>query len=173
MIAIARERVPSGRFAVGSILSAELTECVAVAAVGECLNYLFDAGHSLPALEGLFRRTHDALAPGGMLLLDVAEPGRVPGGRRRSSVEATDWAVLVESEEDPNTHILTRRMTTFRQMGTLFRRDRETHRQLLIPRSRVKASLRAIGFRARNLGGYGALRFPKGLAGFLARKVAS
>ena len=45
MISIARRKVAGARFEVGSIFSAGLTECVAVAAVGECLNYLFDAGH--------------------------------------------------------------------------------------------------------------------------------
>jgi SAM-dependent methyltransferase len=172
MVSIARKRVPEARFEVGSILSAELTECVAVAAVGECLNYLFDPRHSMPVLDQLFRRIHKVLVPGGILLFDTAEPGRVPGGGpRRSFMEGEDWVVLVESEENADDHILTRRMTTFRQVGELFRRSRETHRQRLIPRGKVKATLRAIGFRVRTLGGYEALRFPTGRAGFLARKV--
>ncbi len=172
MVSIARNRVPGARFEVGSILSAALSECVGVAAVGECLNYLFDDRHSMPAIDGLFRRIHEALVPGGILLLDVAEPGRVPGGGPvRRFMEGDDWAVLVESDEEAGDHILTRRITTFRRVGELFRRDRETHRQRLIPRGEVKDSLRAIGFRVRILGGYGTLRFPAGLVGFLARKA--
>jgi SAM-dependent methyltransferase len=172
MVSIARERVPGARFEVGSILSAGWDECVGVAAVGECLNYLFDPGHTMPAIDGLLRRIHEALVPGGILLLDVAEPGRVPGGGpRRSFMEGADWAVLAESAEDADDHIRTRRITTFRRVGELFRRDRETHRQRLIPRGEVKESLRAIGFRVRILGGYGSLRFPTGLVGFLARKA--
>ena len=44
MVALAREHVPQATFRVESLLSAELPSCVAVAAVGECLNYLFDDG---------------------------------------------------------------------------------------------------------------------------------
>src|SRR5262245_50867094 len=39
LLALARRRVPGGRFRVESVLAAELPPCVAVAAVGECLNY--------------------------------------------------------------------------------------------------------------------------------------
>jgi len=41
-LALARRRVPAGVFRVGSLLFAELPPCVAVAAVGEGFNYLFD-----------------------------------------------------------------------------------------------------------------------------------
>src|SRR5262245_18116996 len=53
MIDLARQRVPKGVFRVQSLLAAELPPCVAVAAVGECLNYLFDPGHSLEAVRQL------------------------------------------------------------------------------------------------------------------------
>ena len=84
-----------------SLLSADLPRCVAVAAVGECLNYLFDPGNTRPKLVKLFRRIHAALEPGGLFILDVAEPGRVSGaGPQRTYVEGKDWAVLVTNEED-------------------------------------------------------------------------
>lgn len=172
MISIARERVPGARFEVGSILSAELTECVAVAAIGECLNYLFDASHSMSAIDDLFHRIRDVLKTGGILLFDVAGPGRVPaGGPRRGFVEGSDWAVLFESEEDQDSQILTRRITTFRQVGRLYRRGHETHRQRLIPRDKVQTTLRALGFDVQILNAYGPLQFPTGLVGFLARKA--
>ncbi len=135
------------------------------------MNYLFDADHSLAAIDELLERIHAALLPGGILLLDVAEPGRVPGsGPRRTWVEGADWAVLVESEEHAETQTLTRQITSFRQVGSLSRRDRETHRLRLIPRARIDATLRATGFAVEVLGGYGTLQFPAGLVGFLARK---
>src|SRR5579859_3018566 len=46
MVALARKRVPSGQFRVESLLTADLSRCVAVAAVGECVNYLFDERNS-------------------------------------------------------------------------------------------------------------------------------
>jgi SAM-dependent methyltransferase len=171
MVALARKHVPRGEFRVESLLSAELPRCVAVAAVGECLNYLFDEGNTTPKLVKLFRRIHRALAPGGLFILDVAEPGRVPGpGPRRTYMEGKDWAVLVTNEEDRRHRFLTRRITSFRRVGELYRRDHEVHRQRLIARSEVTGQLRGIGFRVRSLRGYGPLRFGPGHAGLLARK---
>jgi SAM-dependent methyltransferase len=172
MIALARDRVPGGSFRVASLLSTELPTCIAVAAVGEPLNYLFDRGHTATALGKVLRRIHRALQPGGLFLGDIAGPGRVPGQiPRRIFAEGCDWAVLVTIEEDPRTRVLTRRITSFRRVGDLYRRDEEIHRQRLIPRSELTDRLRKIGFRVRTLRGYGALRFPPGLAGFLARKI--
>ena len=104
-------------------------------------------------------------------VFDVAGPGRVPGkGPRRAFAEGDDWAVLVTAEEDTGSRILTRSITSFRQVGELFRRDREVHRQRLIPPAEMTQELRAIGYRVRVLRGHGSERFPAGLTGFLARK---
>ena len=52
-------------------------------------------------LVSLFRRIYGALCPGGLLLFDVAEPGRVPGsGSSRTFVEGEGWAVHVAVEGD-------------------------------------------------------------------------
>lgn len=171
MIALARERVRGGRFEVTSLLTADLPPCVAVCAVGECVNYLFDPGNAGRALPRLFRRIHDALRPGGLFLFDVAGPGRAPGpGHYRNYTEGDGWAVLVTGEEDRRRGILTRWITTFRQVGELYRRDHEVHRLRLLPRAEVLAQLRAVGFRLRTLAGYGPQRFGRGHFGFLARK---
>ena len=88
MVEMARGRVPEGRFVERSILSLEFPPCVAVAAVGECFNYLFDEGNTEEALGDLLRRIHEALTPGGVLLFDVAGPGRAPGpGPSRTHAE--------------------------------------------------------------------------------------
>jgi SAM-dependent methyltransferase len=172
MIALAQNRVPEGSFRVGSLLATELPACVAVAAVGEPLNYLFDRDNSAVVLRKLLRRIHRALEPGGLFLGDVAGPGRGLGkGPRRIFAEGDDWAVLVTSEEDQRTQMLTRRIISFRRVGELYRRDEEFHEQRLIPPSHLTDSLRTTGFRVRTLRGYGALPFPPGLTGFLARKV--
>ena len=73
------------------------------------------------------------------------------------------------SEEDDRHRLLTRRITSFRRVGELFRRDHEVHRQRLIARSEVAGQLRSIGFRVRALQGYGELRFGRGHAGMIAR----
>jgi SAM-dependent methyltransferase len=171
MISLARERVPRGRFRVESLLTAQIPRCVAVAAVGECLNYLFDESNNLKVLAQLFRRVYQALTPDGLLLLDVAGPGRVPGpGPRRVFAEGDDWAVLSVNEEDRRHEFLTRRITSFRRVGDLYRRDQETHRQRLFKQKVIVLELRKTGFRVRILAGYGPLRFGPGQYALLARK---
>jgi SAM-dependent methyltransferase len=171
MIALARAHVPGGSFHVASVLSTEIPRCIAVAAVGEVFNYLFDSENNATRFAQLLRRIHSALVPGGLLLFDVAGPGRVPGrGPRRAYAEGDDWAVLVTVEEDAHRGTLTRSITTFRQVGDLYRRDREVHCQRLIPPAELAQELRAIGYRVRVVRGHGSERFPPGLTGFLARK---
>ncbi len=170
MVALARRRVPSGRFVVGSFLTEELPPCVAVAAVGEIFNYLFDKGNTERQLEKVFRRVHRALALDGVLLFDVAGPGRGGAGGRQAFREGDDWAVLVTVAEDRERRLLTREITTFRKVGDLYRRDYELHRQRLYEPAAMAARLRAVGFRVRRLAAYGPLRLARGHAAFLARK---
>ncbi len=171
MIDIARERVPTADFRVRSFLSAKLPQCAAVTAIGEILNYLFDQRNTERALALFFRRVHDALDAGGLFIFDVATPGRVLGdGPQKSYRENGDWAVLVEAEEDKTRRRLTRRITSFRRVGDLFRRDHEVHRLRLFHPPKLTRQLRAAGFRVRTLSSYGELEFPAGLVGFHARK---
>jgi SAM-dependent methyltransferase len=67
-VALARQRVPRGQFRVESLLTTPLPRCVAVAAVGECVNYLFDAGHSWDGVRQMLARAFEALVPGGVLV---------------------------------------------------------------------------------------------------------
>lgn len=171
MVRLARKRVPDGEFRVGSFLAAELPPCIAVTAIGEVFNYLFDRRNTQAQLTRLFRRVHRALQPGGLFMFDGAEPGRiVGGGRRRYGLEGSGWACLVDAEEDPRSRILTRRITSFRKVGPLFRREHEVHRLRLFDRPQIVAELRALGFRVRTLRSYGELKFPPGYVAFLCRK---
>jgi SAM-dependent methyltransferase len=168
MLRLARKRAPRARFNQGSLFQTKLPACVAVCAIGECINYLFDR-RGTTQLEEFFRRVHHALSPGGVLVFDVAEPGR---GVRRSLLhsEGEDWAILVRKEEDVRRKILTRRMTIFRKVGHLYRRSGEVHRQSLHSAARIAKALAAAGFDVTRLRGYGKQRFAPGRAGFVARK---
>jgi len=170
MIELSRRRVPQGTFHRASVLDVEIPSCVAVTAVGEIFNYLFDRRHSLARLRELFRRVHRALVPGGLFLFDVALVGRVPEGTRRSYSEKGDWACLYEAEEDRRKKVLTRRITTFRKVGPSYRRDHEVHRLRLFDRDGLAVPLRKLGFRVRAVRRYGELRFPPGYIAFVARK---
>jgi SAM-dependent methyltransferase len=169
MLRIARVRVPQARFLRASYLSAKLPPCEAITALGECFNFLFDETNRPAELLRFFGRVHEALGPGGVFAFDVATPGRGRGPCQRHH-QGTDWAVLVEKEEDERKSILTRRITTFRRVGRLYRREVEVHSLRLYRTADLESALRQLGFRTRRLRGYGEFRFPHGWAGLLARK---
>jgi SAM-dependent methyltransferase len=170
MIALARRRAPAAEFRVASLLTAELPSCVAVTSIGECLNFRFDR-NTATARQRLFQRIHRALQPGGLLVFDVLQPGFL----RRAAVqrrcrEGPDWAVLVEVEEDRRRARLTRRITSFRKIGRLYRRDSERHEVQLLRAAELASQLRQVGFRVTRLRGYGQLRFQGPHIGLAARK---
>jgi SAM-dependent methyltransferase len=171
MVELSRKRVPRAEFRCESFLTAELPQCVAVTAIGEIFNYLFDARNTETQLRKLFRRVYNALLDGGLFVFDVATIGRVPEGRRRGYVEGPDWACLVEAQEDRRRKTLVRRITSFRKQKDHYRRDHEVHRLRLYERAWLTASLRAVGFRVRTVDRYGELEFPPGYVGLVARKA--
>lgn len=173
MIAIARRRVPDAEFRVGSLFEADIPPCDAVTSIGEVLNYLFDPGHDHQTLVRLFRRVYDALASDGVFVFDVAEPGQVTRGiTARGFSEGEYWVVLVEKEEDRERGMLTRRITSFRKVGDLYRRADEVHRLRLYTSTAIAGELRRVGFRVRTMRSYGRYRLPRAHAAFVARKPA-
>ena len=73
MLALARREAPAARFRRGSFLDGELPPCAGVLAAGEVLAY------TERSLDPLFRRVRRALAPGGVFVLDLPGPARLPG----------------------------------------------------------------------------------------------
>jgi hypothetical protein len=143
-----------------------------VTSIGECVNYLFDRQREpIAALTKLFRRIHRALRPGGVFIFDFLEPALLrrkdPPRRFR---EGDDWSVLVEIETDQQRKQITRHITSFRQVGKLFRRDRESHRVQLLDGQALAAQLRTSDFLVTRLRGYGDMQFAVGHAGLLASK---
>jgi SAM-dependent methyltransferase len=155
MLALARRCAPGARFIQASAEGAPLPDrCAAIVAVGEVLNY------GPESLDSVFARAAEALTAGGLLVFDLAGPGRIPsGGPVRSFAEGDDWAILVETDEDASTEALTRRMTTFREVDGKWRRGHETHRQRLYRPGDVAGRLRELGFRVRIRRGYAGRRF--------------
>jgi SAM-dependent methyltransferase len=171
MLALAAKRSPQAEFRHESFISADLPQCVAITAIGEVFNYLFDRRNRGEQLSGVIGRAYEALCPGGLFLFDVAEPGRVRGsGPQRGYAEGPGWACLYTAEEDHRRQRLTRTITTFRRFGESYCREHEVHRLRLYHRSDVLKQLRSAGFQARTLRGYARFRFPEGWVGFLARK---
>jgi SAM-dependent methyltransferase len=173
MIEIARRRVSDAEFRVGSLFEAEIPPCVAVTSLGKVLNYLFDPNNDGQRLVGLFRRVYSALAPGGVFVFDVADPGQVARGTAaRGFSEGEDWVVVLEKEEDAERRMLIRRITSFRRVGEHYRRDDEVHRLRLYESSEIARELRRVGFRVRTMRAYGRYRLPRAHVAFVARKPA-
>jgi len=169
MIWLSRKRAPEAEFRVGSLFGAVIPPCGAVTAVSEVINYLFDPDNGGRRLLRLFQRVYEALAPGGVFVFDAAGPGQVAQGIvSRSFTEGTDWVVLVEKEEQQR--VLTRRISTFRKVGELYRRDDEVHRQRLYEASEIAGELRGVGFEVRTMPGYGRYLLPNAHSAFVARK---
>jgi len=182
MIALARKRAPAARFRRESLWVARLEPCVAVAAIGECLNYLSLSRSTQDACAPrsdrppasrearLFRNIFDALQADGILLFDILGPEGLPQEPRRTFIQGDDWAVLTTTSSERRRSLLARRITSFRRVGDLYRRDDEVHRQRPLQVSVMNSYLRAAGFTVRNLSGYAEAGFLPGRAGFLARK---
>ncbi len=169
MVQQARPRVPEAEFRMGSFVSVELPNCLAVTAIGEVLCYGLDPKNDERAREELFGRVHRALAPRGLFLFDIATPERgTPGPPRRIFSEGPDWAALVEIRVEKG--LLKRYTTSFRKAGELYRRSHEVHQIALIEPASVLKSLEAAGFETQVIPAYGTAPLPEGLVAFLARK---
>lgn len=170
MIELARQRVPEAEFRVDSWVTAEVPPCIAVAAIGEVFNYRFDKHAGPASIRQWLERVHAALEPGGLLLFDVAGPGRVPGGGMRTWAAGDDWAVLIDAREDTTLDLVTRSITTFRRAGDHYRRDHETHHLRLYAREEVEMWLAGTGFAVQTRGGYAPVRPLPGSSVFAAMK---
>jgi SAM-dependent methyltransferase len=169
MIEIARQRVPEAKFHVQSFVEFPIPACRAVTALGEVFNYLFDPNNSLRTLRRVCQRIFDTLIPKGLLVFDVAEPGRYKGLTQKF-LEGEDWTCLVELRHDVAKQQLTRCIVSFRKIGDSYRRHEETHTQQLYPGTKIAEMLRHIGFRVRPMRSYGEYSLPPGDAAFVARK---
>lgn len=161
MLAIARERAPDARLVEGSLHETELPSCVAVTALGECVNYV-----GPPSLEPLLRRIHTALEPGGLLVFDAAAPGREPELRRRARHEGEGWVLRLEVQEDRAARTLTRRIELVRDG----RASEEVHALRLYAREEVVDWLEASGFAVTCHASYGAARGLPGVWVYVARR---
>jgi SAM-dependent methyltransferase len=175
MLRIARKVVPEAKFVRSSLWSMDLPggpgETVAVTAVGEALSYATDAGAGLPGLRDLLAAIHGALTPGGLLLFDVAGPGRGgPDGHQERTFASGPTLLLLDEREDRANGVLTRALTTFTMLGPRFRRSDETHRLVLYEPERIELLLAETGFAWDRLAGYEGTELLPGWHVFLARK---
>lgn len=170
MIARSRQRVPQGKFHVGSIWDFGIPRCRAVTALSEVVCYRTGENDD-PDLADLFARIFAALEPGGLLFLDITEVG-LDRDRDRSFAEGDDWACLTRYEYDEPSSRLHRHITTFRRVGTMYRRGHERHTVQLYDADQVAAALNRTGFDVRQVRRFGEAALLPRRAGFIASKPA-
>lgn len=171
MLRLARRAAPKARFVAASLHDFELPPCDAVIALGEGLAYVPVRGR-MPSLARLFARVATALRPGGLFAFDlIVRDERTPLAARGFR-EGRDWAVLSEVSERGAR--LERRITTFRKLGSSYRRSHEVHAQRLVDPKEIARQLRAAGFAVTLAGAYGEVELlPRRKAFFATRSSTS
>jgi SAM-dependent methyltransferase len=146
MLALAKENAPRATFRNESLVDAAIPPSVAVCAVGEALNYATDPRAGLTATTDVAQRVFDALAPGGVLLFDVATPGRNLGLQVRERIhDHDDWTLVMRATETDNR--LDRRITIFSlESDGHWSRIDEHHVVHLYAPDELRSALEHIGF---------------------------
>jgi SAM-dependent methyltransferase len=148
MLELARGRVPQARFARGSVHDpVPLPACDAALIVGEVVNYEGAGTPSMVALDGILQRVAGALAPGGVLLMDAAGPGRGGSGPAAPPRQVGPWTVEATAVEAAGR--LERTVVVRDNEGRVA--AHEVHRLVLLPPAGVEDALARAGFVARRL----------------------
>lgn len=171
MVELAQRTAPEARFVAASLYDFALPRCDAVTALGEVLNYIPPGEEKSPGLFVELQKIGKALRPGGVLLFDllVQTVGEPMAYRHWSAGDG--WAVLVEVAEDKTERQVQREITTFRQVGELYRRSHETHRVHVQARYQVERYLTRAGFSVQVSNRYGDFELAPRRLVFQARKV--
>lgn len=170
LLAIAGAHVPQARFVNASLYELGIPACQAILAIGEPLTYHAEGEEADRLVGNLFRRASAALPCGGLLIFDVIEIGGLSlDGKSWSSGD--NWAVLVETREDPASRTLVRTIETFRRVDHLYRRGREVHRVHLFDTGELSSRLAECGFAIETAQAYGAYQLgPRRRAFFCTRR---
>jgi aminoglycoside 6'-N-acetyltransferase I len=171
MLALARVHAPRVTFRRGSLWECALPPCIAIAAIGEALNYRAAPELPSPSLAQRVSQLAAALQPGGVLLFDVAAPGRSgPSGTRRAFWSLTDAAIGMLEQETAAPARLQRDITMFIAQGEQYRREHERHVLEPYTEAEVAAALAQAGLSWTRLPSYEGFELPAGWAAFAARK---
>lgn len=172
MLSIASSTAPSARLQQASLYDEAIPQCRAVIAIGEPLSYSTDPESEPPTLD-LFTRVATALPPGGVFLFDVLTRHSADVSGYRSWSSGDDWACLVEVTPHPNGHAIRRAITTFRLVGTTYRRGAEEHWAHLFSVSTLRRQLKQTGFTVRTASRYGRALLAPGRRLFNCLRVRS
>lgn len=171
MLELARREAPRAELRQASLWSVDLPTCAGVAAVGEAFNYVADPAAGEAALEARLHTIHRALQPSGVLLFDIASPGRSgPTAARSSFWTQSSTCVALREREQSTPARLSREIDVFEPQGALYRRISECHVLELYRPEHVEAMLTRIGFNWERLARYDGFDFMPGWHGYAASK---
>jgi hypothetical protein len=134
------------------------------------LNYL----PGQPAIEAALIAIARAVRPGGLFAIDVCDLAY--GQARRDAPDtghvSDDWAIITRFSL-PEPHRFVRQITTFvpNDDGS-WRRDDETHHNVLIDTARVPTLLAAEGIQVQVASAFGTEQLPPGLHVLIGRRPA-
>jgi len=168
MIKAAKQRVPHGKFILGSFADVNLPRCDAVTSLGEPINYL-DGRQSI---RRTFTKVFQALRPGGVFIFDAREPATRPVEPRIHARLGKNWACIARIEEVGAQNSLVRHISTFLKVGANYRRRDELHQLKVYSKSETLGWLRDTGFRVRTYRQYGDYRLADRQSAYVARKPA-
>ena len=97
LLALAKSRAPEAVFRHESLLECEIPPSIAVCAIGECFNYLFDRNNDEAALDRVLHRVHQSLEVGGSFLFDIATPDRIIKAPPKQFFQTQNWTTLIEN----------------------------------------------------------------------------
>ncbi len=170
MLALAQSRAPGAVFRHESLLECEIAPSIAVCAIGECFNYLFDRNNDEAALDRVLHRVHQSLEVGGIFLFDIATPDRIIKAPPKQFFQTQNWTTLVENIHSETPLMMTRKISSFVRAGEYYERVDETHHLRLINPNMLAHRMTTLGFEFEMFDCYGPTPLPAGCIGFCAYK---
>ena len=170
MLALAQSRAPEAVFRHESLLECEIPPSIAVCAIGECFNYLFDRNNDEAALDRVLHRVHQSLQVGGIFLFDIATPDRIIKAPPKQFFQTQNWTTLVENIHSETPLMMTRKISSFVRAGEYYERVDETHHLRLINPDTLAHRMTTLGFEFEMFECYGPTPLPAGCIGFCAYK---
>ncbi len=171
LLAMARLSAPAAHYVHGSIYDIEIPPCDAIVALGEPLTYHDEGEDADRRISEFLHRASAVLPCGGVLIFDIIECGEPPLTARVWS-SAKDWAVLVDTTEDPASRTLIRNIETFRLVDNSYRRGHEVHRVRLFDTRTLRHKLTACGFDVETAQAYGTQMLSLRRRAFFATRIA-
>ena len=170
MLALAQSRAPEAEFRCESLFESEIPPSIAVCAIGECFNYLFDLNNDDTALNRVLHRVYQSLQDGGIFLFDIATPERIVKAPPKNFYQTQNWTTLIKNRDSGTPLMMTREISSFIRTDGDYQRVDETHHLRLIDPDMLAHRITTLGFEFEMFERYGPTPLPAGCIGFCAYK---